>query len=78
MNDANKIQQQAFYIIGIVVLLLVIMVLAWPIQSLWNSVLVSALSCCREITYWQAVGFEVFVFILGRIFNMNANIPKND
>lgn len=78
MADANKIQQQALYIIGIVVLLLVIMVLAWPIQFLWNSVLISALSCCREITYWQAVGFEVFVFILGRIFNMNANIPKND
>lgn len=74
----DKILKDVSYIIAMFVLFMVILILAWPIQTLWNGIIVSVIAGCREMTFWQAVGFEVFVFMLGRIFNMTNKVEKND
>jgi|GEM_PF-1198301 len=76
--SSEKLLEQVSYIIAVFVIIMVILILAWPIQTLWNGVIVSVIAGCREMTFWQAVGFEVFVFMLGRIFNMNNKVEKND
>ena len=46
-------------------------VLAWPVQLLWNYSLVGAINGVNPITFWQALGIN---FLFGILFkNSNSN-----
>ena len=47
-------------------------VLAWPVQLLWNYSLVGAVEGINPITFWQALGIN---FLFGILFK-NSNSSK--
>jgi drug/metabolite transporter (DMT)-like permease len=52
-------------LIGVLaVALVVVAVLAWPIQWLWNHSLVGAVDGVHSITFWQALGIGFLFSIL--------------
>lgn len=52
----------AFAIVIAAVVLTV--VLAWPVQVLWNTSLVPAIDGINQITFWQALGINFLASIL--------------
>ena len=59
-------------IAGLVVVMTV--VLAWPVQLLWNSSLVPAVDGVNQITFWQALGINLLAAILFK----NTSVKSND
>jgi hypothetical protein len=52
-------------------LALAAIILAWPVQLLWNYSLVGAVDGINPITFWQALGIN---FLFGILFkNSNSN-----
>lgn len=49
---------------SIVGIMLLAMLLAWPIQFLWNECLVGAINGVNKIGFWQALGINVLSGIL--------------
>lgn len=47
-------------------------ILAWPVQLLWNYSLVGAVDGIHPITFWQALGIN---FLFGILFK-NSNSSK--
>ena len=47
-------------------------ILAWPVQLLWNYSLVGAVEGINPITFWQALGIN---FLFGILFK-NSNSSK--
>jgi hypothetical protein len=41
-----------------------LILLAWPLQLLWNSCLVSAIDGVNAISFWQALGLNILASIL--------------
>ena len=41
-----------------------LIILAWPLQLLWNSCLVSAIDGVNAISFWQALGLNILASIL--------------
>ena len=58
-----------FIIVGILASIL----LAWPVQLLWNYILVDAIQV-NPITFWQALGLNM---LAGILFKSNINIKKD-
>lgn len=57
-------------IIGALLLLVLIGILmAWPVQILWNGCLVYAIDGINPIGFWRALGINLLCFIL---FNSNS------
>ena len=48
-------------------------VLAWPVQLLWNYSLVGAINGVNPITFWQALGINFLFGILFKNSNSNSN-----
>jgi len=59
---------------GILVLGIVIILMAWPVQLLWNSALVGAIDGVNEIGFIQSVGI---CFLTGLLFGNNAARSAN-
>jgi hypothetical protein len=57
--------------IGTVIGLLVVVaiLLAWPVQLLWNGCLVGAVDGVHPITFWQALGIN---FLFGILFKNSS------
>lgn len=51
-------------IIAFALVTIAALVLAWPIQWLWNTCLVPAVSAVNPIGFWQALGLNVLFSIL--------------
>lgn len=49
------------------------MVLAWPLQLLWNGCLVPAIDGINTISFWQALGLNFLASILFK----NSNVKKD-
>lgn len=64
--------QAAFKLIAIAILAIILM--AWPVQLLWNAFLVPAVEGIHAITFWQALGIQLLATLLFK----NSNISKND
>ncbi len=47
------------------------LILAWPIQLLWNACLVPAIETVNPITFWQSLGLMVLAHSL-----FNSTTPK--
>lgn len=62
-------------IIGSFVLIgLIAVIMAWPVQLLWNGCLVPAVTFANPIGFWQALGLNVLVTILfgSKVSNNNS------
>lgn len=52
-------------VIGFVLLVVVLtLIFAWPVQWLWNNALVGAIDGVNPISFWQALGINVLVSFL--------------
>jgi hypothetical protein len=75
MSDENQIEKtytaagQIF--IGFGTLVFLTMVMALPFMYFWNNTLIEVTTFCKEITFWQSMGMLLFIFFIGRIFNLN-------
>ena len=56
------------YLLGVCVMGLI---LAWPIQLLWNACLVPAIETVNPITFWQSLGLMILAHSL-----FNSTTPK--
>lgn len=59
----------SFLLIGLIAILM-----AWPVQLLWNGCLVPAVTFANPIGFWQALGLNVLVTILfgSKVSNNNS------
>lgn len=67
-------QEKAFVAVGtfftaILVIIFATLLIALPIQYIWNNVLLEVTTFCKEISFWQSASIVCMVFIFGRIFN---------
>jgi hypothetical protein len=59
-----------FTTIGVLIVVAVLM--AWPIQWLWNNALVGAIDGLNPIGFWQALGINFLCSILFKSSNSNS------
>lgn len=69
--EALKIFAATFLII--VAAALIGLVLAWPTQWLWNSILVEAIDGVNKISFWQAYGILLLSSILFKSHSSNSS-----
>lgn len=72
MENVAKIMGAFFA--AVVALALAAVILAWPVQLLWNGCLVPAVNGVNEIGFFQALGL---IFLFGTLFK-NSSAKKND
>jgi len=78
MDKAGKIATQVSTIVLTLLLVSFLSILvAWPIQWLWNNCLVDAVDSVNPISFWQAFGINLLVQILLNK-NTNSKNGKND
>lgn len=66
-----------FALVALILLGAIVMgiILAWPIQWLWNHALVGAVNGVNPIGFWQAYG----IFLLGNlVFRSSVNSKSKD
>lgn len=51
-------------------LALIAILMAWPVQYLWNECLITAVDGTHAIEFWQALGLNV---LFGILFKANVN-----
>lgn len=58
--------KEKFEAFAITILLLIVLgiFMAWPVQLLWNGCLVQAVDGLNLITFWQALGINILCDIL--------------
>jgi len=59
-----------FTTIGVLIVVAVLM--AWPIQLLWNNALVGAIDGFNSIGFWQALGINILCGILFKNSTSNS------
>lgn len=60
--------------LGIVIAAIILtVVLAWPVQILWNTSLVPAVDGINLITFWQALGINLLAAILFKSSQIKTN-----
>ena len=57
-------EKLVIYVSAIALLFVACIVLAWPVQLLWNYSLVGAVDGVNPITFWQALGISFLFSIL--------------
>lgn len=72
MENVAKIM--GTFLAALMALALAAVILAWPVQLLWNGCLVPAVDGVNEIGFFQALGL---IFLFGTLFK-NSNVKKND
>ena len=58
-------------VLGVVGVLVILM--AWPVQWLWNHCLVNAIDGINPIGFWQALGIVALI----AMFRSNASVSKD-
>lgn len=58
------------FLTAIGVLVSIAILMAWPVQYLWNNCLLSAVDGVHAIGFWQALGLNV---LFGILFKANVN-----
>lgn len=62
-------EKLGIFLSAIALLFVACIILAWPVQLLWNYSLVGAVDGVHQITFWQALGIN---FLFGILFK-NSN-----
>lgn len=57
-------ERLGIFVSAIAVLFVACILLAWPVQWLWNHSLVGAVDGIHQITFWQALGISFLFSIL--------------
>jgi len=52
------------FVILILTIIIVAILLAWPVQWLWNNALIGAIEGVNPIGFWQALGINFLASIL--------------
>ena len=52
------------FVLAILMLVVLGILMAWPVQILWNGCLIQAVDGLNPITFWQALGINVLCSIL--------------
>ena len=52
------------FALAILMLMVLGILMAWPVQLLWNGCLIQAVDGLHPITFWQALGINVLCGIL--------------
>lgn len=60
------------FIGALALVLIAVVILAWPLQWLWNNCLVGAVDGVNTITFWQALGLGLLFNILFRSINTST------
>ena len=55
---------------ALAILAVACVLLAWPVQLLWNGCLVGAVDGVHSITFWQAIGIN---FLFGILFKNSSS-----
>jgi hypothetical protein len=58
---------------GIAILVVAAVLMAWPVQLLWNGCLIGAVDGVHPIGFWQAMGLN---FLFGILFKASASSSK--
>jgi len=66
MNEKTQPDEFVKVSTNLLSVLVVVLVLAFPNSYLWKKLLVPVFNL-PALSYWQMVGFEVFVFLFSRI-----------
>ena len=61
------------FTLAILMLVLYGILMAWPVQILWNGCLIQAVDGLNPITFWQALGINILCSILFK----NSSSSKN-
>ena len=51
-------------IIAVIIVVTIAIIIAWPVQLLWNAALVGAVDGIHPIGFWQAMGINILASIL--------------
>lgn len=62
-------------LVVILAAMILTVVLAWPVQVLWNTSLVPAIEGVNHITFWQALGIN---FLASILFNASKVTQNKD
>lgn len=57
----------------VIAVIVLTVVLAWPVQLLWNTSLVPAVDGINQITFWQALGINFLASILFKSPKVTSN-----
>jgi hypothetical protein len=63
-------EKLGFFVTAIGILLAVAVLMAWPVQYLWNNCLIPAVDGTHPIGFWQALGLDV---LFGILFKANVS-----
>ena len=63
-------EKLGIFVSAIALLFVACIVLAWPVQLLWNYSLVGAVDGINTITFWQALGIN---FLFGILFKNSSS-----
>lgn len=63
-------EKLGIYVSAIALLFVACIVLAWPVQLLWNYSLVGAVDGVNPISFWQALGIS---FLFSILFKNSSN-----
>jgi hypothetical protein len=57
-------ERLGLFLLALAVVFVICILLAWPVQWLWNNCLVGAVDGVNPITFWQALGLGFLSSIL--------------
>ena len=60
------------FLMALALVAIAAVILAWPVQLLWNYSLVGAVDGINPITFWQALGINFLFAILFKNSNSNS------
>ena len=66
-------EKLGIFVTAIGILLAVAVLMAWPVQYLWNNDLIPAVDGIHPIGFWQALGLNV---LFGILFKANTTVNK--
>jgi len=63
-------EKLGLFVSAIALLFVACVLLAWPVQWLWNNSLIGAVDGINPITFWQALGIN---FLFGILFKNSSS-----
>jgi hypothetical protein len=63
-------EKVGLFVSAIALLFVACVLLAWPVQWLWNNSLIGAVDGINPITFWQALGIN---FLFGILFKNSSS-----
>jgi len=61
------------FTLAILMLVVLGILMAWPVQILWNLCLIQAIDGLNSITFWQALGINILCSILFKSSTTSKN-----